>query len=284
MGLIQISVGLARLGKMIRLVPHPVMLGFVNGLAIVIFLAQLDSFKVPITLLDDQGQLTRQGTYWMGGQALAVMLGLVALTMAIIALLPKLTRAMPATLVAIVVVTLISTYLLPVFGLETRTVYDLAGSIHGGFPAFEFPVAPMTWGTLFSLETLWIILPYSLVLAAVGLIESLMTMSLIDEITETRGRGNRECIGQGVANIVTGMFGGMGGCAMIGQSLINVDSGGRRQVSGIAAALFLLLFIMFLSPVIEVDPHGGACGCDVHGRYRHICLGQPAHVSQGALE
>jgi len=260
MGFIQIGVGLARLGKLIRLVPHPVMLGFVNGLAIVIFLAQLDSFKLPFTAFDSQGNLIDQGSYWMGGQTLAVMLGLVALTMAIIALLPKLTRALPATLVAIVVVTLVSAYLLPVFGLETRTVYDLAGSIHGGFPAFEFPVLPMTWGTLLSLKTLRIILPYSLILAAVGLIESLMTMSLIDEITETRGRGNRECIGQGIANIVTGMFGGMGGCAMIGQSLINVKSGGRRQVSGIAAALFLLVFIMFLSPVIEIIPMAALVG------------------------
>ncbi len=260
MGLIQVAVGIARLGKLIRLVPHPVMLGFVNGLAIVIFMAQLDSFKIPFDVFDAGGSLVDHGTRWMGGQTLAVMITLVALTMAIIALLPKLTRALPATLVAIVVVTLVSAYLLPVFGLQTRTVYDLAGSIRGGFPAFEFPVSPMTWGTLFSFKTLGIILPYSLILAAVGLIESLMTMSLIDEITETRGRGNRECIGQGIANIATGMFGGMGGCAMIGQSLINVKSGGRRQVSGIAAALFLLLFIMFLSPVIEVIPMAALVG------------------------
>lgn len=260
MGLIQVAVGIARLGKLIRLVPYPVMLGFVNGLAIVIFMAQLDSFKAPLTALDPEGNLIEHGTRWMTGQPLAVMLALVTLTMAIIALLPRYTRVLPATLVAIVFVTGISAGILPLFGLETRTVYDLAGSIRGGFPAFDFPVAPMTWATLFSMKTLMIILPYSLILAAVGLIESLMTMTLIDEITETRGRGNRECIGQGAANIVTGMFGGMGGCAMIGQSLINVNSGGRRQISGIAAALFLLMFIMFLSPVIEVIPMAALAG------------------------
>ncbi|MEQ9453111.1 MAG: SulP family inorganic anion transporter [Phycisphaeraceae bacterium] len=262
MGIIQIGVGIARLGKLIRLVPHPVMLGFVNGLAIVIFMAQLESFHVPVegaalTATDGHGHAVTQ---WMTGTPLFIMIGLVALTMAIITFLPRLTRAIPATLAGIVITTLIATFLLPVFGLDTRTVQDLAGSIKGGFPTFEFPVSPMTWGSLLTLDTFWIILPYSLILAAVGLIESLMTMSLIDEITETRGRGNRECIGQGVANITTGMFGGMGGCAMIGQSLINVNSGGRRRISGIAAALFLLLFIMFLSPIIEVIPMAALVG------------------------
>ncbi|WP_428389483.1 SulP family inorganic anion transporter [Mucisphaera sp.] len=259
MGIIQIGVGMLRMGKFIRLVPHPVMLGFVNGLAIVIFMAQLESFKVPVEggVVDDHGHAA---STWMSGTPLLVMLGLTFLTMAIIWLLPKFTRVIPATLAGIVTVTLIATYLLPMFGQETRTVYDLAGSIKGGFPAFEFPVDPMTWGSLLTLETLWIILPYSLILAAVGLIESLMTMSLIDEITETRGRGNRECVGQGVANIATGMFGGMGGCAMIGQSLINVNSGGRKRLSGISAALFLLVFIMFLSPVIEVIPMAALVG------------------------
>ncbi|QDU71649.1 SulP family inorganic anion transporter [Mucisphaera calidilacus] len=259
MGLIQIAVGLLRLGKLIRLVPHPVMLGFVNGLAIVIFMAQLDSFKIPAETaeLDSHGHAA---SAWMTGTPLYIMIALTALTMAIIAFLPRLTRVVPATLAAIVVTSLLATFALPAFGLETRTVYDLAGSIQGGFPTFDFPVSPMTWQTLLTLETIEIILPYSLILAAVGLIESLMTMSLIDEITQTHGRGNRECIGQGVANITTGMFGGMGGCAMIGQSLINVNSGGRTRVSGIAAALFLLLFIMFLSPVIEVIPMAALVG------------------------
>lgn len=259
MGFIQIAIGIARLGKLIRLVPYPVMLGFVNGLAIVIFMAQLTAFQTPVegALPDDHGHTATQ---WMTGTPLVIMIALTAITMAIIAFLPRLTRAIPATLAGIVVTTLLATFVLPLFGYETKTVFDLAGSIKGGFPTFNFPVDPMTWASLFTMETFWIILPYSLILAAVGLIESLMTMSLIDEITQTHGRGNRECIGQGTANIVTGLFGGMGGCAMIGQSLINVNSGGRTRISGIAAAIFLLLFIMFLSPVIEVIPMAALVG------------------------
>lgn len=250
-GLIQITAGITRLGKLIRLVPYPVMLGFVNGLAIVIFMAQLDSFKI----VDDSGAKS-----WMSGQALFIMLTLVAVTMAIIRWLPKLTTAIPSTLAAIVVVSLTAMYLLPSLGLSTSTVHDLAGSIKGGFPPFEFPHHTMTWSTLLSWETLTIIAPYSFILAGVGLIESLMTLNLIDEITETRGRANRECIGQGLANVTSGMFSGMGGCAMIGQSLINVNSGGRQRLSGITAAVFLLCFILFLSPLIERIPMAALVG------------------------
>ncbi|MES9935544.1 MAG: SulP family inorganic anion transporter, partial [Sedimenticola sp.] len=240
MGLFQILIGMLKLGKFIRMVPYPVMLGFVNGLAIVIFLAQLKSFQVE----DAAGQ-----EQWLQGNALWIMLGLVALTMAIIHYLPKLTKAIPSSLAAIITVSLIVIGL----GMESRTVGDMA-SIAGGFPEFHVPMVPLTW------ETLEIILPYSVILAAIGLIESLLTLSLIDEITETRGRGNTECIGQGVANTVTGFFGGMGGCAMIGQSMINVNSGGRGRLSGISAALFLLIFILFASDLIEMIPLAALTG------------------------
>ncbi|HHH44235.1 MAG TPA: SulP family inorganic anion transporter, partial [Gammaproteobacteria bacterium] len=240
MGVIQVTVGLLKLGKFIRIVPYPVMLGFVNGLAIVIFLAQLNNFQVE----DGAGNLQ-----WMQGRALWLMLGLVALTMAIIHLLPKLTKAVPSALVGIVTISLLVYF----FGLESRTVGDMA-SIAGGLPTFHLPLVP------FNLETLRIILPYSIILAAVGLIESLLTLSLIDELTETRGQGNRECIGQGVANSVTGLFGGMGGCAMIGQSMININSGGRGRLSGVSAALFLLLFILAASDLIEMIPLAALTG------------------------
>jgi len=240
MGIIQILVGVLRLGKFIRIVPHPVMLGFVNGLAIVIFLAQLNNFKVA----DADGV-----KHWMEGGQLWLMLGLVALTMAIIHFLPKLTKAIPSSLAAIIVVSLIVMGL----NLESRTVGDLA-SIAGGLPEFHIPMVPLT------METLYIILPYSLIFAAIGLIESLLTLSLIDELTETRGRGNKECVGQGAANVVTGFFGGMGGCAMIGQSMININSGGRGRLSGISAAIFLLVFILFASGLIEDIPIAALTG------------------------
>jgi SulP family sulfate permease len=240
MGLFQVLIGVLRLGKFIRMVPHPVMLGFVNGLAIVIFLAQLSTFKTK----DSSGELQ-----WLQGEQLWIMLGLVAMTMAIIRYLPKLTKAIPSALAAIIVVSLAVILL----GMDSRTVGDLA-SIAGGLPEFHIPMVP------FNLETLWIILPYSIILAAIGLIESLLTLSLIDEITDTRGRGNKECVGQGVANTVTGMFGGMGGCAMIGQSMINVNSGGRGRLSGISAALFLLVFILFASGLIEMIPLAALTG------------------------
>lgn len=238
-GLIQILAGILRLGKFIRIVPHPVMLGFVNGLAIVIFLAQLEHFQ-----LDVDG--VKQ---WMTGEPLMIFAGLIVLTMAIIHFLPKLTTAVPSSLAAIVVVSL----LVIGFNIDTNTVGEMA-SIEGGFPQFHLPDVE------YNFETLRIIFPYALVLAAVGLIESLLTLSLIDEVTNTRGRGNRECVGQGIANTATGLFGGMGGCAMIGQSMINVNSGGHQRLSGISAALFLLMFILFTSSLIEQIPMAALVG------------------------
>lgn len=252
MGLLQITAGVLKLGKFIRMVPYPVMLGFVNGLAIVIFLAQLGQFG-------EAGQAGwLHGTFmqdsivdvaWLKGEQLYMLFGLVLLTMFIIYFLPRLTKALPSSLVAILVVTAL------VLGLDlnTKVVGDIA-SISGGLPSFHVPVVP------FDLETLFIILPYAIILAAIGLIESLLTLRLIDEITETRGRGNRECIGQGVANTFTGFFGGMGGCAMIGQSMINVNSGGRGRLSGISAAVYLLLFILVGSTLIEQIPLAALIG------------------------
>ena len=252
MGVLQILAGIFKLGKFIRIVPYPVMLGFVNGLAIVIFLAQLGQFGEtgqPGWLAGTFLQGSIIDVAWLHGEQLYMLLGLVLGTMVIIQFLPRLTTIVPSSLVAILVVTLL------VFGLDldTRTVGDIA-SIKGGLPSFHLPEVP------FNLETFWIILPYAIILAAIGLIESLLTMRLIDEITESRGRGNKECIGQGVANTVTGLFGGMGGCAMIGQSMINVNSGGRGRASGISAALFLLLFILVGSPLIEQIPLAALIG------------------------
>ena len=235
MGVLQLLFAAARLGKFIRMVPHPVMLGFVNGLAIVIFVAQFEHFKM------DGG--------WMSGPQLWTMLGLVALTMAIIYFTPRITRAVPATLVGIVVVALLAHFL----HIDTKTVGQL-GSIAGGLPDFHVPDVP------FDLETLRIVFPYSLVLAGVGLIETLLTLTLIDEITDTRGQPNRESLAQGAANIVTGFFGGMGGCAMIGQSMINVGNGATGRLSGISASLFLLSFILFGSTVIEQIPLAALIG------------------------
>jgi SulP family sulfate permease len=252
MGILQITAGVLKLGKFIRMVPYPVMLGFVNGLAIVIFLAQLGQFgeaSQPGWLDGTFMQGSIIDVAWLQGEELYMLLSLVLVTMIIIHSLPRFTTALPASLVAIGVVTGL------VLGLDinTKVVGDVA-SISGGLPSFHIPQVP------FSLETLWIILPYAIILAAIGLIESLLTLRLIDEITETRGRGNRECIGQGVANTVTGFFGGMGGCAMIGQSMINVNSGGRGRMSGISAALFLLLFILVASPLIEQIPLAALIG------------------------
>jgi sulfate permease, SulP family len=244
-GLIQVTVGLLRWGKYIRLVPHSVMLGFVNGLAIVIFMAQIPGFKT--TTQTDEGPVTA----WMAGPMLYAMVGLVVFTMLIIHFLTKLTRAVPSSLVAILTTTLIAALVMPGLGIQLPTVGTLAGSISGGLPPFNFPVDPMTWGSMLTLETLGIIAPYAFILAGVGLIESLMTLTLIDEITDTRGRGNKECMAQGAANILSGMFSGMGGCAMIGQSLINVNSGGRRRISGVVAAVCLMMFVLFLAPWIE---------------------------------
>ena len=252
MGILQITAGALKLGKFIRMVPHPVMLGFVNGLAIVIFLAQLGQFGVagePGWLSGTFMQGSILDVAWLEGAQLYMLVGLVALTMLIIHFLPRLTTALPSSLVAILVVTAL------VFGLDlnTRVVGDVA-SIKGGFPSFHLPSVPFNW------ETLSIIFPYAVILAAIGLIESLLTLRLVDEITETRGRGNKECVAQGVANTATGFFGGMGGCAMIGQSMINVNSGGRGRLSGISAALFLLLFILVASPLIEQIPLAALIG------------------------
>ena len=244
MGVIQILIGWLRLGKFIRLVPHPVILGFVNGLAIVIFLAQLPQFTI---------DPTTPGSNWKTGIDLYLMCGLVLLTMAIIHFLPKLTKAIPSSLAAILSVTLLSLFLGHSLKIQIQTVGDLA-SIGGALPTWQWFSVDM------NLETLNIIWKYSVIMAAVGLIESLMTMSLIDELTETRGRGNRECIGQGVANVLTGFCGGMGGCAMIGQSMINIRSGGRGRLSGISAALFLLCFILFASSYIEMIPLAAQTG------------------------
>lgn len=307
-GLIQITVGLLRLGKLIRLVPHSVMLGFVNGLAIVIGLAQIGSFKT----LGIDGTMS-----FLPGTSMTIMIGLVALTMSIIILLPRLTKAVPSSLAAIIMVSVIAVGINK-FAPESwnptgqanvvQTVDDLmmnnlrANAVQKAAEAVDKPetdtipadaeaivatsilsqkeietavasvkatkeplpmlffldaryvLAPFTW------ETLMIILPFSLILAGVGLIESLMTLTLIDEITETRGSGNRECIGQGAANIVCGMFGGMGGCAMIGQSLINVNSGGRGRLSGIIAAVGLMALVVLLKPVISMVPMAALVG------------------------
>lgn len=248
-GVFQILAGVFKLGKFIRMVPHPVMIGFVNGLAIVIFLAQLGQFKVT----NAAGQLE-----WMQGTQLYIMLGLVALTMAIIYFLPKLTKAVPSSLVAILTVTA----LVHVVGLDSRTVIDFVRSMSGNpnatlagsLPTFALPEVG------FNLETLHIILPYSLILAAVGLIESLLTLTVIDEMTGTRGHGNRECMGQGVANITCSVFGAMGGCAMIGQSMININSGGRGRLSGITGAVGLMLFVLFGAPLIEMIPVAALVG------------------------
>jgi len=235
-GIIQVLAGLLKLGKLMRLVPHPVIFGFVNGLAIIIFMSQLDQFK------DASG-------HWLTGAHLYILLGLVLFTMFIIWGLPKLSKAIPASLVAILIVFAI----VIIFKIDTKTVGDIA-SIKGGFPPFHIPKIPLT------IDTFLIIFPFSVIMAGVGLIESLLTLSIIDEITETRGRGNKETIAQGIANIFSGVLSGMGGCAMIGQSLINISSGARARLSGIVASIMLLIFIMFGSNLIEKMPMAALTG------------------------
>lgn len=235
-GLFQVAAGVLKLGKLMRLVPHPVIFGFVNGLAIIIFMSQLDQFK------DSSGN-------WLTGESLFIMLGLVLVTMFIIWGLPKLSKAIPASLVAILAVFGI----VLLFGIDTKTVGDMA-PIQGDFPPFHIPNVP------FTLDTLMIILPYAGIMAAVGLIESLLTLNIVDEITETRGKGNKEAVAQGTANILSGVFSGMGGCAMIGQSLINVSAGARTRISGIVAAVMLLVFIMFGADLIEMLPMAALTG------------------------
>jgi len=235
-GLLQVGAGLLKLGKLMRLVPHPVIFGFVNGLAIIIFMSQMDQFK------DDTGA-------WLTGNAMYLFAGMVALTMLIIWGLPKITKAVPSSLVAILAIF----GLVIGFGLDTKTVGDMA-SIKGGFPPFHIPSVP------FTVETLTIIFPYAAIMAGVGLIESLLTLNIIDEITETRGHGNREAVAQGTANILSGLFSGMGGCAMIGQSLINISAGARARLSGIVASLMLLFFIMFGANLVEQLPMAALTG------------------------
>ncbi len=260
-GFIQILAGVFKLGKFVRLIPHPVMMGFVNGLAIVIFVSQLGMFKESV-INPSTGEISKQ---WLQGYELYLMMGLVALTMAIMFGLPKLTKKVPEALMAILVVSAIV-----IFGdLNVDTVgsfiKDGGGvplSERGGFrdllPKFQNDI--FTNSSLWSLSTLYIIFPYAVILAAIGLIESLMTLNLIDDLTETRGNSNRECIAQGSANILNGLFGGMGGCAMIGQSIINIKSGGRGRLSGIVAALGLLFFILFGSQYIEQVPIAALVG------------------------
>lgn len=246
MGVIQILFGIFRLGKFVRLLPHPVMLGFVNGVAIIIFLSQLGQFQTKAV----DGSMV-----WLTGQPLFLLLGLVALAMAIIHFFPKLTKAIPSSLVAIAVVSAITIFL----DLDVATVGSYlrdagAGSIAGGLPSFSFPDVPLTW------KTLEIIAPYSFALAAINMINTLINMTLIDEITETRGRGNKECIGQGVANIVAACFGAQSGGSMIGQSMINISSGGRGRISAFVGGVGLLLIILLFAPYIELMPIAALVG------------------------
>ncbi|MVO10695.1 sodium-independent anion transporter [Flavobacterium sp. TP390] len=238
-GVIQIIVGLLKLGKFIRLVPQPVMYGFVNGLAVIIFLSQLEQFK---TLVNGQSE-------WLSGTPLFIMAGLVALTIAIILLFPKITKAIPASLVAILIVFGI----VLLFNIDTKQVVDIA-SVSGSLPPFHIPQIPFTF------ETFKIILPYGLIMAAVGLTEGLLTLNLVDEITGTKGNSNRECLAQGTANIANGFFFGMGGCPMIAQTLVNLSSGSRARLSGIIAALTILAIILVGAPVIELLPMAALTG------------------------
>ncbi len=240
-GILQSLAGISRLGKFIRMVPRSVMMGFVNGLAIVIFLSQLNMFKT--------------GGVWMQGPPLWTMAGLVALTMGILYLLPLVYKKAPAALIAIITVSLLVIFT----NIDTATVLSFIQTnggtgIQAGLPTFAFPQVPFTWATLA------FIMPYALILAAIGLIESLMTLTLIDELTQSHGHGNRECVAQGVANFTNGLFGGMGGCAMIGQSIINITSGGRGRLSGITAAIALLFFILFTASYIETIPIAALVG------------------------
>ncbi len=238
-GVIQILIGVFKWGKFIRLVPQPVMYGFVNGLAVVIFMSQLEQFK---TMVNGQ-------SVWLSGSPLFVMLGLVALTIGIVIGFPKITKAIPASLVAIMVVFA----LVFGFGIQTKTVADIA-SVSGGFPPFHIPSIPL------NLETFQLILPYGLIMACVGLTEGLLTLNLVDEITATKGNGNRECIAQGSANILNGFFFGMGGCPMIAQTLVNLSAGSRARLSGIVAALTILCIVLFGAPVIEKLPMAALVG------------------------
>ena len=238
-GVIQILVGLLKLGKFIRLVPQPVMFGFVNGLAIVIFLSQLEQFKMT----------NSASAEWLTGTPLLIMAGIVTLTIGIVIILPKITRKIPASLAAIMIVFAIVT----VFGIDTKKVEDIA-SVSGSLPPFHIPNIPL------DLETLQIIFPYALIMAAVGLTEGLLTLNLVDEITGSKGNSNRECVAQGSANILNGFFYGMGGCPMIAQTLVNLSAGARARLSGIVAALTILVIILVGAPVIGKVPMAALTG------------------------
>ena len=249
-GVFQLIVGFLKLGKFIRLVPQPVMFGFVNGLAIIIFMAQMDQFKVGVG----------DAAVWLTGTTLYTMIGLVLFTIAIIVFVPKLTKAVPASLIGIIVVFLVVYFL----KIETKQVVDIINqdtlpgealkSLSGSLPSFHIPTIP------FTLEAFKIILPYGLIMAAVGLTEGLLTLNLVDEITGTKGNSNRECLAQGGANILNGFFGGMGGCPMIAQTLVNLSAGSRARLSGIIAALTILVIILFGAPVIELVPIAALVG------------------------
>lgn len=238
-GVVQIAVGVFKLGKFIRLVPQPVMYGFVNGLAIIIFTAQLQQFKITVNGHEE----------WLSQTPLLIMGALVALAIAIIILLPKFTKAVPPSLVAIVVIFAIVLG----FGIHTKTVKDIA-AVSGGFPPFHIPYVPLTF------DTLKLIFPYSLIMAGVGLTEGLLTLNLVDEMTATHGNSNRECVAQGTANILNGFFSGMGGCPMIAQTLVNLSAGARARLSGIIASLTILCIILFGAPIIERLPIAALTG------------------------
>lgn len=238
-GLIQVLVGVFRLGKFVRLIPQPVMYGFLNGLAVIIFMAQLNQFKIM-----DNGVLT-----WMSGTSLFIMASLTALTIAIVLIFPKISKAVPASLVAIIIV-----FAIVYFGdINTKKVMDIA-NVSGSLPTFHIPMIPFTF------ETLKIIFPYALIMASVGLVESLLTLNMVDEITNTKGNSNKEAVAQGTANVVNGFFGGMGGCAMVAQTLVNISAGARTRLSAIIGALTILIIILVGSPVIEQIPIAALVG------------------------
>ncbi|MGN7866659.1 SulP family inorganic anion transporter [Chryseobacterium sp. 22458] len=239
-GILQMMVGLFKLGKFVRLIPQPVMYGFLNGLAVIIFMAQIEQFKIT----DNNGAVS-----WLQGSALYVMAGLTALTIAVVYFFPKITKAIPASLAAIIVIFAVVLG----FNIQTKTVADIA-HISGSLPSFHIPQIP------FSLETLQVIFPYALIMAGVGLIESLLTLSMVDEITNTKGSANKESVAQGVANITNGFFGGMGGCAMVAQTLVNLNAGSRARLSGIIASVMILIIILFGAPVIEKIPMAALVG------------------------
>ncbi|MBA6155249.1 SulP family inorganic anion transporter [Tenacibaculum sp. S7007] len=257
MGLIQVLAGVLKLGRFVRLIPHPVMMGFVNGLAIVIFIAQVKMFSHKELSVSAEG-VKEYKNIFMQGAELYTMLGLVLLTMAIIWGLPKLTKKVPAALTAIIVTTAI----VVISGMDVSTVGSYIREGGGDGLSGKFPTPNLElWQNLpFNLDTLFFILPYAFLAASVGLIESLMTMNLVDELTDSRGNGNKECVAQGAGNIVSGLFGGTGGCGMIGQTVININAGGRGRLSGVTMALTLLTFILFADKYIEQVPIAALVG------------------------